>query len=63
MPVDRLQNPRDKPLELRASKKVDKRRGMSEETRKAEKAASTARPPPPHLPEPVNVSLKGEQEN
>ncbi|KAF8131973.1 hypothetical protein EV363DRAFT_1260571 [Boletus edulis] len=69
-PADRSQNPRDKPLELRAGEEVGGGWGASEKTREAgqrpreqNEAASEARPPAPHLPEPVSVPLEGEREN
>ncbi|KAF8432353.1 hypothetical protein L210DRAFT_985801 [Boletus edulis BED1] len=69
-PADRSQNPRDKPLELRAGEEVGRGWGASEKTREAgqrpreqNEAASEARPPAPHLPEPVSVLLEGEREN
>ncbi|KAF8452628.1 hypothetical protein L210DRAFT_3662346 [Boletus edulis BED1] len=70
MPADRSQNLRDKPLELRAGEEVGRGWGASEKTREAgqrpreqNEAASEARPPAPHLPEPVSVPLEGEREN
>ncbi|KAF8131681.1 hypothetical protein EV363DRAFT_1296447 [Boletus edulis] len=70
MPADRSQNPRDKPLELRAGEEVGGGWGASEKTREAgqrpreqNEVASEARPPALHLPESISVPLEGEREN
>ncbi|KAG6374597.1 hypothetical protein JVT61DRAFT_3956 [Boletus reticuloceps] len=63
MPVDRSQTPQDKPLELRAGEEVGGEWEVSEKTREQNEAVSKPRPPPPHLPERISVSLEGKQEN